>query len=77
MSVEFKLYDVEKKDLFCNKPKNEKEIILREMVDFALKYGNKPAARKYNTYPSTVRHWLKIYNELGYEGLKYKRVKKN
>ena len=75
MPTEFKLYDVKKEDLFSKKNKNEKEKILKEMVEFALKYGNKPAARKYNTYPSTVRRWVRIYNEFGNDGLKYKTSK--
>ncbi len=72
MSTEFKLYDVEEKDLYKNKSKEEKEKILLDMVNYALKYGNKPAARYYKTYPSTVRRWLKIYKEKGKEGLKFK-----
>lgn len=71
MATEFMLYNVEEKDLFRNKPKEEREKLLLEMVEYALKYGNKPAARKYNTYPSTIRRWIKIYNEYGPEGLKY------
>lgn len=72
MSTEFKLYDVEEKDLYKNKRKEEKEKILLDMVNYALKYGNKPAARYYKTYPSTVRRWLKKYKEKGKEGLKFK-----
>lgn len=72
MSTEFKLYDVEEKDLYKNKSKEEKEKILLDVVNYALKYGNKPAARYYKTYPSTVRRWLKIYKEKGKEGLKFK-----
>ena len=41
--------------------------------EYALKYGNKPAARKYFTYPSTIRNWVKRYNEFGLEGLKIKK----
>ena len=50
-----------------------KERILPELVEYALKYGNKPAARKYFTYPSTIRNWVKRYNEFGLEGLKIKK----
>ncbi|MBQ9072380.1 MAG: helix-turn-helix domain-containing protein [Bacilli bacterium] len=72
MSTEFRLYDVDEKDLYENKTKEEKEAILLDMVEYALKYGNKPAARYYNTYPSTVRRWVKKYKENGKEGLKFK-----
>lgn len=72
MSTEFRLYNVEEKDLYQNKSKEEKEKILLEMVEYALKYGNKPAARYYNTYPSTVRRWVNKYKEKGKEGLKFK-----
>ncbi len=71
MSTEFKLYTVDKNELYSSKSKTEKELILPEMVEYALKYGNKPAARYFNTYPSTVRKWVKIYKEKGKEGLKF------
>lgn len=73
MPTEYVLYYTDEKDLFKNKTKEEKEKILPEMVKYALKYGNKPAARKYFTYPATVRNWVKKYNELGLEGLKMKK----
>ncbi len=72
MSTEFKLYNVDEKDLYVNKCKKEKEKILLDMVTYALKYGNKPAARYYNTYPSTVRRWVNIYKEKGKDGLNFK-----
>lgn len=72
MATEFVLYDVEEKDMFKNQPKEAREKLLREMVDYALKYGNKPAARKYKTYPSTIRRWVNKYKEYGEDGLKYK-----
>ncbi len=72
MSTEFKLYNVKKEELFNQKKRKEREILLEEMVLYALENGNKPAARYFNTYPSTVRRWVKIYNEKGKEGLKYK-----
>ena len=75
MSTEFMLYNVDEKDLFRNQTRSEREKKLIEMVNYAIKYGNKPAARKYNTYPSTGRRWVKIYNEFGVEGLKYKYKK--
>ena len=71
MSTEFKLYTVDKNELYSSKSKTEKELILPEIVEYALKYGNKPAARYFNTYPSTVRKWVKIYKEKGKEGLKF------
>ena len=70
MPTEFRLYDVEEKDLYKNKSKEEKEKILLDMVEYALKYGNKPAARYYNTYPSTVRRWVSKYKVGGVDSLK-------
>lgn len=70
MSTEFRLYNVEEKELFDNKTKVEKEQILLEMVECALAYGYKPTARKYSTYPATVRRWVKIYKQYGKSGLK-------
>lgn len=72
MSTEFRLYNVEPKDLYKNKSKEEKQKILLDMVEYALKYGNKPAARYYNTYPSTVRRWVNKYKENGIDALKFK-----
>lgn len=69
----FKLYNVEKSDMYANKPEDEKEKIRIEMVKMALDRGVKPSARYYKTYPSTVRKWLKIYKEQGEEGLKIKK----
>lgn len=68
----FIIYNNEE-ELYKNKTKEEKEKILPELVEYAKKHGNKPAARKYRTYPSTVRRWVKIYNEKGLEGLKLER----
>lgn len=73
MPTEFTLKDIKKKDLYQKKTKSEREKLLIEMVEYALKYGNKPAARYFNTYPSTVRRWVKIYNEEGINGLKFKK----
>lgn len=69
MSTEFKLYNVEEKDLYKNKSKEERQAILLEMVEYALKHGNKPAARYYNTCPKTVRRWVNIYKEFGESAL--------
>lgn len=63
MSTEFKLYNVNKDDMYANKTKEEKEIIRKEMAKMALKIGIKPTARYFNTYPNTVRVWLKKYEE--------------
>ena len=40
MATEFMLYNVEEKDLFKNKPKEEREKLLYEMVCYAKKYRN-------------------------------------
>jgi len=72
MSVEFKLYCNEE-ELYKNKSKEEREQIVKEMVLYAIEYGNKPAARKYNTCPKTVRKWVNKYNTLGIEGIKVKK----
>ena len=72
MPTEFRLYNVDEKDLYKKKSKQEKEQILLEMVEYALKYGNKPAARYYNTYPSTVRRWVNKYKVGGVDALKFK-----
>lgn len=73
MSTEFRLYNVDDKDLYKNKTKEEKEEFLYEMVQAALDRGIKPAAREFNTYPATVRKWLNKYKEGGKEALKFKR----
>lgn len=73
MPTEYVLNYTNEKELFKNKTKEEKEKILPELVEYALKYGNKPAARKYFTYPSTIRNWVKKYQEFGLEGLKIKK----
>lgn len=72
MSTEFRLYGIAKEDLYENKTKEEKEKIIPEMVKYAMEHGNKPAARYFNTYPATVRRWVKRYKEKGKEGLKLK-----
>ena len=76
MPTEFVLYNASEKDLFENKTKEEKERILPEMVREALLYGYKPIARKYYTYPSTVRRWVRIYQEYGLDGLKLNKKRK-
>lgn len=73
MPTEYVLNYDDESQLFRNKTIEEKEKILPDLVEFALKYGNKPAARKYFTYPSTIRNWVRKYNELGLEGLKLKK----
>ena len=70
MPTDFKLYDVKEEDLFANKTDEEKEKLLYPMVENALKYGIKPTAREFNTYPGTVRRWLKKSQEGGIEALK-------
>lgn len=76
MSTEYRLYNVEKKDMYYKKSPEEREKILLEMVQMALEKGFKPTARKYNTYPSTVRRWVKKYQEGGEEALKIKYKRK-
>ena len=63
MSTEFRLYNVEEKDLYANKTKEEKEVLQQEMVKMAMERGIKPTARYFNTYPATVRRYLKKYQE--------------
>ena len=77
MSTEFKLYNVNKEELYSNKSTKEREKLLYEMVQSAYKRGVKPTARWYNTYPSTVRRWVKRYEEGGKEALKITRKKVN
>ena len=55
------MYNVDEKELFKNKSKEEKLKIIPNMVEYAIKYGNKPAARYFNTYPSTVRRYVNEY----------------
>lgn len=69
MSTEFKLYNVSDEDLYKNKSSEEKTRMRMEMVVMAKERGIKPTARYFNTYPSTVRRIIKIYEEKGPEGL--------
>ena len=69
----FRLYNVEKSEMYANQTEEEKERIRFEMVKMAMERGVKPSARYFKTYPSTVRKWLKIYQEQGDEGLKMKK----
>ncbi len=63
MATEFKLYNVTKEDLYANKTKEQKATIQIEMVKMAKERGIKPTARYFNTYPATVRRYLKKYEE--------------
>lgn len=63
MSTEYKLYNVEKKDMYASQSQKDKEAIRRKMVEEAKIRGIKPTARKYNTYPATVRRWIKRYEK--------------
>ncbi len=76
MPTEFVLYNAREEDLFENKTKEEKEKLLPIMVKEALIYGYKPIARKYYTYPSTVRRWVRVYQEYGEDGLKLNQKRK-
>lgn len=71
--TEFKLYNIDESELYANKTDEEKEKIRYDMVMMALEKGIKPAARRYNTYPSTVRTWVKRYKEQGIDALKNKK----
>lgn len=62
MSTEFKLYNVDENELYVNKTKEEKEQLQKEMVKMAKERGIKPTARYFNTYPATVRRYLKKYD---------------
>lgn len=63
MSTEYKLYNVKEEEMYYKKSKDEKEIIRKQMVEEAKIRGIKPTARKYNTYPSTVKRWIKKYEQ--------------
>ena len=39
-----------------------------DIVQFALKYGIKPAAREYSSTPKTIRIWVNRYKEKGIRG---------
>ena len=69
MSTEFKLYNINDEDLYRNKKPQEKTKIRMEMVVMAKERGIKPTARYFNTYPSTVRRMVKVYEEKGPDGL--------
>lgn len=73
MSTEFKLYNVDDKDLYRNKPPKEKFEIRKQIIVMAKERGIKPTARYFNTYPATVRRIIRLYNEKGEEGLITKR----
>ena len=47
----------------------DKKVHRYEMVVYARKHGNKPAARVYNTSARVVRKWRTRYDEEGYAGL--------
>ena len=65
MSKEFYLSeDIEEKDLYVNKSEEEKKEIRILAVKYAIKHGNKPAARKFNTYPSSIRNWRKKFQNM-------------
>ena len=49
--------------MYSSKSIEEKNDIRRKMVEEAKIRGVKPTARKYNTYPSTVRRWIKRFEE--------------
>lgn len=69
MASEFRLYNVEKEEMYAYKSLEEREKLRYEMVMMALERGYKPTARYFNTYPATVRRWVKVYQEKGLDGL--------
>lgn len=73
MATPFKLYHVAKEDLYVNQSPEDKEEIRFQMVKMALKEGYKPTARYFNTYPATVRRWVRRYQECGWDGLHERR----
>lgn len=75
MSTEFSLNGVPKSKLYDRQSLKKKYRLRYEMVMMALERGNKPAARYYHTYPSTVRRCVKRYPEEGIEGLKNRNEK--
>ena len=68
MSTEFNLYNVKEEDLYVNKTKEEKMLLQQEMVVMAKERGIKPTARYFNTYPSTVRKYLRKYEQKSNQG---------
>jgi len=47
----------------------DKKINRYQIVRYAEKHGNKPAARTFNTTVKTVRKWRKRFEDKGYNGL--------
>ncbi|MDH5718879.1 MAG: helix-turn-helix domain-containing protein, partial [Spirochaetia bacterium] len=50
----------------------DKKLFRMQMVQYALEYGNKPTARRFNTSVKTVKKWRKRFIEENYEGLEDK-----
>ena len=48
----------------------DKKQLRYQMVQYALRYGIKPASRAFHTSPQTVRKWLNRFKAQGYDGLK-------
>lgn len=63
MATEFKLYGVVEDELYANKTKEEKQELQKKMVKMAKGRGIKPTARYFKTYPSTVRRYLKKFEQ--------------
>lgn len=63
MSVEYKIYYTDERDLFVNKTKEEKDKLRPQIAKMAKERGIKPTARYFYTYPSTVRRILRRYEE--------------
>lgn len=63
MPVKFRLRNVEKKDLYGSQPMSKRKELQPKIVKMAKEKGVKPAARYFNTYPSTVRRLIKKQEE--------------
>ena len=61
MPTEFRLYNVDDKDLYKNQTKERKEELKPQIVEMAKLRGIKPTARAFNTYPGTVRRIIKEF----------------
>ena len=61
MSTEFKLYNVDDKDLYKNQSPERKAQLQPEIIKMAKERGIKPTARYYNTYPATIRRIIEKY----------------
>ena len=47
----------------------DKKFIRFQMIQYAIKHGNKPTARKFNTSPQVIRKWRHRFTAGGYHAL--------